>query len=119
MQVSSAFGVLLLLDNAMSPSRPPQPTVAPSLPSDCQIDCWSLCENSFGGSGFATLLVELYCASEVGFTSGPTFSCTASLPWSHSDLSPANCGASAYCRLSVSVCATSGVRAVGASAARA
>src|SRR6185503_1508704 len=85
-QVSSEFGVLLAFASAMSPSLPPQPMVAPSLPFDCQIDCWSLCENSLGGSGLATLLVLLYCASVVGLISGPTLSCTASLPASNSAL---------------------------------
>ncbi len=47
MQVSSEL--VALLDIAMSPSRPPQPTVEPSVPFDCHTDCWSLCENSLGG----------------------------------------------------------------------
>ena len=64
MQVSSEL--VALLDIAMSPSRPPQPTVEPSVPFDCHTDCWSLCENSFGGSGFATRFVLWYCASVVG-----------------------------------------------------
>src|SRR5687768_13856655 len=55
-QVSSEFGELLLAESAMSPSRPPQPTVDPSVPFDCHTDCWSLCENSLGGSGLATRL---------------------------------------------------------------
>ena len=46
----------------------------------------------------------------------PTLSCTASLPASHRPLSPASCGASAYCRLSVSTWPPLGVSAVGASA---
>src|ERR1044071_3194904 len=58
MQVSSEFGELLLLASAMSPSLPPQPTVEPSVPFDCHTDCWSLCENSLGGSGFVTRLVD-------------------------------------------------------------
>ena len=41
------------------------------------------------GSGFATRLVLWYCASVVGWISGPTLSCTASLPASNSVLSPA------------------------------
>ena len=28
-----------------------QPEAAPSGACDCQTDCWSLCENSLGGSG--------------------------------------------------------------------
>src|SRR5882762_8248202 len=36
MQVSRA---LPLLDMARSPSRPPHPTVEPSPPRDCQVDC--------------------------------------------------------------------------------
>ena len=28
--------------------QPPQPTVEPSAPCDCQTDCWSLCEKSLG-----------------------------------------------------------------------
>ena len=68
-QVSSEL--VALLDIAMSPSRPPQPTVEPSVPFDCHTDCWSLCENSLGGSGFATRFVLWYCASVVGWISGP------------------------------------------------
>ena len=42
----------------------------PSGDDACQDDCWSLCENSLGGSGtdFAR-----YCASVVGMINGPTF----------------------------------------------
>src|SRR5262249_51172517 len=74
MQVSREFEELD--DSAMSPSLPPQPMVAPSLPFDCHTDCWSLCENSLGGSGLATRLVLWYCARVVGWISGPTLSCT-------------------------------------------
>ena len=33
-----------LADCSRSPMRPPQPDAAPSGASDCQNDCWSLCE---------------------------------------------------------------------------
>ena len=56
-----------------SPMRPPQPDVAPSGADDCHTDCWSLCENSLGGSGTAR---ARYCALVVGCTSVPTFSNT-------------------------------------------
>ena len=49
----------------------------------------------------------------------PTLSCTASRPASHSALSPASCGASAYCRLSVSAWPPAGVSAVAARLPRA
>ena len=74
MQVKVA---LLLPASARSPMLPPQPTVEPSGEDDCQIDCWSLCENSCGGSGFSTRLPLLYCTRVMGTTSGPTLSCTA------------------------------------------
>jgi hypothetical protein len=48
MQVNSE---LPLDESARSPMLPPQPTVEPSGEDDCQTDCWSLCENSLGGSG--------------------------------------------------------------------
>ena len=60
-----------------SPSRPPQPEVAPSGSDDCHTDCWSLCENSFGGSG---TLRALYSARVVGWIKVPTLSSTPSLP---------------------------------------
>ncbi len=117
MQVSCALDGLL--ESAMSPSRPPQPLVDPSLPSDCHTDCWSLCEKSLGGSGLATLLELLYCASVVGWINGPTLSWIASRPASNSDLSPLSCGANAYCSPSVSTAPSSGVSAVAARSARA
>ena len=48
--------------------RPPQPTVAPSGRSACQVDCWSLCENSLVGRGAELLR---YCALVIGCISGP------------------------------------------------
>ena len=48
MQVNSE---LPLDDSARSPMLPPQPTVEPSGDDDCHTDCWSLCENSLGGTG--------------------------------------------------------------------
>src|SRR5690606_14328803 len=69
MQVSSDCS---LLDNARSPSRPPQPIVEPSLPSACQKLCWSLCENSLGGSGYFARSGLLYSASVSGVISEPT-----------------------------------------------
>ena len=48
MQVNSDFS---LADMARSPRWPPQPAVEPSGDEDCQMDCWSLCENNLGGSG--------------------------------------------------------------------
>ena len=48
MQVNSE---LLFCVSTRSPMLPPQPTVEPSGEDDCQVDCWSLCENSFGGTG--------------------------------------------------------------------
>ena len=91
--------------------RPPQPEVAPSGRSDCHTDCWSLCENSLGGSGTD---LALYCATVVGTTSGPTLSWIASRFASHSVFSGASSGASAYWRPSGS--ATPGVSAVAANA---
>ena len=42
---------VLFCDSTRSPMLPPQPTVEPSGEDDCQVDCWSLCENSLGGCG--------------------------------------------------------------------
>src|SRR5450432_2090689 len=67
-----------------SPMRPPQPEAAPSGACDCQTDCWSLCENSLGGSGTDC---AVYCAFVVGCTSVPTLSITPMRP-------PANRGSS-------------------------
>ena len=66
-------------DASRSPVRPPQPRRAPS-PNGvfaCHPDCWSLCENSFGGNGTLPLR---YCVLVVGTMSGPTFATTATLP---------------------------------------
>ena len=90
--------------------RPPQPEVAPSGDDDCQTDCWSLCENSLGGSGtdFA-----VYCALVVGCTSVPTLSITPILPALKIGSSGASSGAIAYCRPPAS--ATFGFSTVAAS----
>ena len=97
--------------------RPPQPEVAPSGDSDCQTDCWSLCENSLGGS-----LTDLFLYSSlvVGWTSEPTLSTTPSLPASNSGISGASAGASAYWWLKPpeSTGAVVGVSAVAASCSR-
>ncbi len=88
--------VLLPLPAAnRSPMRPPQPEVAPSGESDCQNDCWSLCENSLGGSGTER---AVYWALVVGCTSVPTLSSVAILPASKIGSSGASPGASAYWR---------------------
>src|SRR5574341_1596058 len=76
-----------------SPMRPPQPEVAPSAPEDCQNDCWSLCENSLGGSGTD---LAVYSALPVGWISVPTLSSTPMRPASNQGRSGANSGASAY-----------------------
>ena len=68
---------LPLLAANRSPMRPPQPEVAPSTADDCHTDCWSLGENSLGGSG-ADLLV--YRGFVVGCTSVPTLSITPIQP---------------------------------------
>ena len=94
-----------------SPMRPPQPLVAPSGFEACHADCWSLCENSFGGSRTER---ARYCAFVVGSTSVPTLSSTASWPASKIGTSGASCGASAYCRPSAS--AVEGVSAPACSA---
>ena len=65
---------LPLLVSARSPRLPPQPMVEPSGDDDCQIDCWSLCENSLGGSGKLVRSAPLYWARVKGTTSGPTLS---------------------------------------------
>ncbi len=83
---------LPLPDASRSPIRPPQPDCAPSAASDCQTDCWSLCENSLGGSGTVR---AWYCASVVGTTIGPTLATIAALRWSNSAFICASCGASA------------------------
>ena len=61
---------LPLLDASRSPMRPPQPRVAPSGASACQVFCWSLCENRLAGLGCE---FWPYCALLVGMTSGPMF----------------------------------------------
>src|SRR3954471_24539871 len=94
--------------------RPPQPELAPSGDDACQYDCWSLCENSLGGSGTDP---ARYCALVVGATSVPTFSSTAILPASNSGSSGASAGASAYCTPPGR--AVAGLSSVGARVARA
>src|SRR5512143_1551712 len=76
-----------------SPMRPPQPEVAPSGDDDCQNDCWSLCENSLGGSGTERLV---YWVLSVGCINVPMFSSVASRPLWNSGSSGASSGASAY-----------------------
>src|SRR5690606_27998924 len=89
MQVNSA---LPLPASARSPMLPPQPRVEPSAPCDCHTDCWSLCENSLGGSG---TLPPKYWRRVVGTTSGPTFNCTAAWPALNSPANPVMDGCSA------------------------
>ena len=105
---------LPLPDWNRSPTRPPQPEVAPSGSELCQTDCWSLCENSLGGSG---TLLALYWARVVGWIRVPTLSSTPMRPASNRVLSGASSGASAICRPPGR--ATLGVRAVAARLARA
>ena len=109
---------LPLPDSKMSPMRPPQPDSAPSGADACQVDCWSLCENSLAGS-LTDLL--LYCALVVGWIRVPMLSSTPSWPPSNSGIRGARLGASAYWwatpRLSSGAC--SGFRAVAARLARA
>jgi hypothetical protein len=93
MQVNSEV-LLALLDSTRSPMRPPQPVGEPSGADDCQTDCWSLCENSLGGTG---TLRALYCWRVMGATSGPTLSCTAARPALNSPARPVMDGCSAYC----------------------
>ena len=97
MQVNRALAFRLLAI-ARSPMLPPQPTLEPSGDEDCQIDCWSLCENSCGGRGKLTRSLLLYSARVNGLTSGPTFNCTAALPALNSDASPVIAGFSANWR---------------------
>ena len=84
-----------LLDRNRSPMRPPQPEVAPSGSDDCHTDCWSLCENSLGGSG---TLRALNWALVVGCIRVPTLSSTPRRPASNSSLRPLHPGAKAICR---------------------
>ena len=65
MLVNAAFALLLA---TRSPRWPPQPTLTPSGPSACQVDCWSLCEPSARGRG---TLLAWNCAFVIGATSGP------------------------------------------------
>ena len=46
-----------------SPRWPPQPTLTPSGPRACQVDCWSLCEPSDRGRG---TLLAVHCALVIG-----------------------------------------------------
>ena len=114
MQVNSE---LALLDNARSPTLPPQPMVDPSGDEDCQIDCWSLCENSLGGSGKLVRSEPEYCALVSGATSGPTFICTAAWPALKRPAKPVMAGFSAYCRPLAN--AVVGASSVGTKAVRA
>ena len=50
-QVQAREMLLPFCEASRSPMRPPQPYMAPSGADACQTDCWSLCENSFAGSG--------------------------------------------------------------------
>src|SRR5450830_737854 len=72
-----------------SPMRPPQPDKAPSGIDDCHTDCWSLWENSLGGS-LTDLLV--YWVLVVGCTRVPTLSSTPSWPPSNKGSSGATAG---------------------------
>src|SRR5438045_3048559 len=65
----------LFCDIIRSPSRPPQPTVAPSGLKDIQVFDWSLCENSIAGRRPVPLL---YVALVSGSISGPTLETIAS-----------------------------------------
>ena len=58
-----------------SAMRPAQPVFETALPRRlCHWSCWSLCENSCGGSGTDPCW---YCALVVGAISGPTLAITA------------------------------------------
>ncbi len=76
---------LLLEAASMSPMRPPQPAAAllSSVCSDCQVACWSLCENSLTGTG---TLPAWYWASVSGWIRVPTLATTAARPASNSCL---------------------------------
>ena len=65
---------------SMSAIRPPQPSCAPSTAPACQVDCWSLCENRFAGTGTD---LALYCTLVIGWIRVPTLATTASRPWSN------------------------------------
>ena len=95
MQVKSES---LLLLKATSPILPPQPMVEPSGEEDCHTDCWSLCENNLGGSGYLTRLLLLYCSRVKGTIKGPTLSCTAALPVLNKLVRPFMAGLSANWR---------------------
>ena len=84
-----------LLDRNKSPMRPPQPEVAPSGFELCQTDCWSLCENSLGGSG---TLAAVYCALVVGWTRVPMLKITPNSPLLKMGIKPLSSGANATWR---------------------
>ena len=109
MQVSVA---LPLPDWNRSPSRPPQPEVAPSGLLACQKLCWSLWLNNLGGRRTE---LAVYCALVVGWISVPTFSTTAIRPALQIGSSGLSVGASAYCRPPGSAAAGSSKVAVSAS----
>lgn len=91
--VNTAFVLPAAMTSAM---RPPQPNVAPSGASACQVFCWSLCEYRLLGFG-----CELwpYCSFDVGSTSGPTLGAMASrLSVSNIDCSVPISGCSAKMR---------------------
>ena len=97
-------------DTKRSPILPPQPDAAPSGADDCQTDCWSLWENSFGGRGTEAFV---YCALVVGWINVPTLSITPMCPVEKSGNSGDSSGASAYCRPPGRT--TDGFRVVGTS----
>ena len=105
---------VLLADMNRSPMRPPQPVVAPSAADACQYDCWSLCENSLGGSGTER---AMYCSRVVGCTRVPTLCSTAMRPcWNSGSRPVPRLGARAKAR--PSVLPPEGVSTLPASASR-
>ena len=78
-------GLLLCWTNR-SAINPAQPWLAPSGADACQIDCWSLCENSLGGKPTSSS----NCALVVGRSSGPTLATTAARPAPYSAVSAAS-----------------------------
>jgi len=93
------------IEASRSPMRPPQPTRAPSGACACQVDCWSLCEKSLGGSG--TERAE-YCCLVVGASRGPTLATTAARPASNSPRSSPMLGCSAKLRPACAVAGENG-----------
>ncbi len=79
--IGGAPAVFMLLTT--SPSRPAHPVGAVSVAALIVVMfsvCWSLCENSWDGTGMPPCFDAVYCARVIGAVSEPLFAMIAALP---------------------------------------